>query len=115
MTPFDRIKKLAREHGLSLIEVNDKAGLGTRTIYHWKKQVPKSDSLTAVAKVLHTSADYLLGNTDDPSPVSKQSRHAIDIENDELLSYRGRPIPDDYLDIIKNLMDSDIERGKRRE
>ncbi|WP_294606010.1 hypothetical protein [uncultured Lactobacillus sp.] len=80
-----------------------------------KKQVPKSDSLTAVAKFLHTSADYLLGNTDDPSPVSKQSRHAIDIENDELLSYRGRPIPDDYLDIIKNLMDSDIERGKRRE
>lgn len=66
MTPFDRIKKLARVHGLSFIEVNDKAGLGTRTIYHWKKQVPKSDSLTAVAKILHTSADYLLGNTDDP-------------------------------------------------
>lgn len=32
MTPFDRIKKMAREHSLSLIEVNDKAGLGTRTI-----------------------------------------------------------------------------------
>lgn len=38
MTTFERIKELAKKRGLSLIEVNDKAGLGTRTIYHWKKK-----------------------------------------------------------------------------
>lgn len=115
MTPFDRIKKLAREHGLSLIEVNDKAGLGTRTIYHWKKQVPKSDSLTAVAKVLHTSADYLLGNTDDPSPATNDNKHpCVDITSDEpIYSYRGKPVPKEYLDVIRNLMDSDFRKGRK--
>lgn len=114
MTAFDRIKKLAREHGLTLIEVNDKAGLGTRTIYHWKNQIPKSDSLTAVAKVLHTSADYLLGNTDDPSPAASDNKHPyVDITDDETIySYRGKAVPKEYLDVIRNLMDSEIRKGK---
>lgn len=115
MCTFERIKKLAKKQQLTLARVNDLAGIGTNSIYRWKKQTPTSNNLQKVANVLHTSTDYLLGNTDDPSPANTHDRHAIDIESDELLSYRGRPIPSDYLDIIKNLMDSDIERGKRRE
>ncbi|WEV37694.1 helix-turn-helix transcriptional regulator [Lactobacillus sp. ESL0677] len=113
MTLVERIKKLSKKYGWNLQTVSQKAGLGINAIYRWKDQTPTTDSLAAVAKVLHTSTDYLLGNTDDPSPVSKD-HHAVDIENDELLSYRGRPIPEDYLDIIKNLMDSDIQHGRKR-
>ena len=54
MTPFEtfeRIKELAKKHGLSLIEVNDKAGLGTRSIYHWNKTNPSTNNLKAVAAV----------------------------------------------------------------
>ncbi|WEV39240.1 helix-turn-helix transcriptional regulator [Lactobacillus sp. ESL0680] len=113
MNTFERIKKLTKQQHLTLAKVNEQAGIGTNSIYRWKTQTPTSDNLQKVAKVLHTSTDYLLGNTDDPSPVSK-NHHAVDIENDELLSYRGRPIPDDYLDIIKHLMDSDIQHGRKR-
>jgi len=117
MTAFDRIKELSRKQGLSLIEVNDKAGLGTRTIYHWKTKTPSIDNLQSVAKVLHTSTDYLLGNTDDSSPVHpahKDSGHPfVDIADDETIySYRGKPVPKEYLDVIRNLMDSDIRKGK---
>lgn len=114
MSTFEIVKQLAKKKHMTLAQVNNAAGLGTNSIYSWKTSKPGLENLQKVAKVLHTSTDYLLGNTDDPSPVSKD-HHAVDIENDELLSYRGRPIPDDYLDIIKKLMDSDIERGKRRE
>ena len=119
MTAFDRIKELSRKQGLSLIEVNDKAGLGTRTIYHWKTKTPSIDNLQNVAKVLHTSTDYLLGNTDDSSPVHpahKDSEHPyVDITDDETIySYRGKPVPKEYLDVIRNLMDSDIRKGKDR-
>ncbi|MCO6528723.1 XRE family transcriptional regulator [Lactobacillus sp. ESL0236] len=113
MTLFDNLKIMAKKHGMSLLQINEKAGLGKNAIYKWRTQKPSTENLQKVAKVLHTSTDYLLGNTDDSSPVSKD-HHAVDIENDELLSYRGRPIPDDYLDIIKNLMDSDIEHGRKR-
>ena len=114
MTTFERIKELAKKRGLSLIEVNDKAGLGTRTIYHWKKQAPTAEKLRTVAKVLHTSTDYLLGNTDDSSPtLNKESHPYVDITDDETIySYRGKPVPKEYLDVIRNLMDSDIRKGK---
>lgn len=115
MSTFERIKELAKKQNLTLAKVNDLSGIGTNSIYRWKSQMPTSSNLQKVAKVLHTSTDYLLGNTDDPSPTGKKNHSAIDINDDELLSYRGRIIPEDYLDIIKNLMDSDIERGKRRE
>lgn len=113
MSTFEIVKQLAKKKHMTLAQVNNAAGLGTNSIYSWKTSKPGLENLQKVAKVLHTSTDYLLGNTDDPSPVSKD-HHAVDIENDELLSYRGRPIPDDYLDIIKNLMDSDIEHGRKR-
>lgn len=45
MTTFERIKKLAKEHGMTLNEVNDKANLGTRSIYRWKYTEPSYNSL----------------------------------------------------------------------
>lgn len=116
MNTFERIKSLAKKRHLSLSQVNDEANLGNRSIYNWKTKSPSINSLKKVAKVLHTSADYLLGNTDDPSPATKDDRHPlIDITSDEpIYSYRGKPVPKEYLDVIRNLMDSDIRKGKDR-
>lgn len=38
MIEFDRTKKLAKIRKMSLREVNDKAQLGTNTIYNWKSK-----------------------------------------------------------------------------
>lgn len=59
MTTFDRIKKLAKDHGMTLNEVNDKAGLGTRSIYRWKYTNPSYTSLKKVAKVFGVTPDQL--------------------------------------------------------
>lgn len=60
MNLLEKVRELAKKQGLSLTEVNDRAGLGTRSIYHWKTQHPSIDKLTAVAKVLHVSVNDLL-------------------------------------------------------
>ena len=96
MIAFERIKELAKKKKMSLVEVNDKAGLGTRSIYHWNKTQPSNDKLAAVAKVLGTTTDYLNGLTDDPSLHSEDS-FSLD---------------DKYLDMIRGLMDADIKEGK---
>lgn len=106
MTVFERIKILAKKRGLSLVELNDKAGLGTRTIYHWKNKTPSIDNLKAVAKVLHTTTSYLFGE-DEPK------HETIDIDDDVPLAYRGKHIPEKYLDLVRNLMDSDFVEGKK--
>jgi transcriptional regulator with XRE-family HTH domain len=60
-TVFDNVKKLAKKYGYSLQKVAEKAGIGTNAIYGWKKYNPSPDSLAKVAKVLHTTPEYLQG------------------------------------------------------
>ena len=67
MTTFERIKNLAKEHGMSLNEVNEKANLGTRSIYRWKYKEPSYTSLKKVAKVFNMTPDELAGNSSDSS------------------------------------------------
>ena len=65
MTLFERIKKTAKERGISLTALSVKSGLGEKTIYKWKEKEPSVNRIKAVADVLGVSVDYLLGNTDD--------------------------------------------------
>lgn len=110
MTTFERIKKLAKKRHLTLVEVNDRANLGTRTIYHWKDKQPSNNNLAAVAKVLNTTTDYLTGLTDNPSP-SNNERPKVDLADDDtIFTYEGRPIPPEDLQIIKRLLNSDNDK-----
>jgi transcriptional regulator with XRE-family HTH domain len=68
MTTFERIKTSAKKQGWSLQDTALKAGLSINTIYGWKTKQPSAPKLQAVADVLNVSVDYLLGNTDNPSP-----------------------------------------------
>lgn len=114
MTPFEtfeRIKELAKKHGLSLIEVNDKAGLGTRSIYHWNKTNPSTNNLKAVADVLHTTTDYLTGKTYDPSmPAKKEHKINQDPTFADLGMPYGGKIPEDLKDTYVDLAKSYFKR-----
>ena len=60
MTTFERIKKLAKDHGMTIAEVNEKAGLGKNSLYNWKYQKPSYENLKKVADVLGTTPDKLI-------------------------------------------------------
>jgi transcriptional regulator with XRE-family HTH domain len=102
MTTFELIKELAKKQGLSLAQLNDKAGLGKNSIYHWRTKTPSTDSLQKVADVLHVSVDYLLGNTDDPSP---NSPNFPDLSDDHIFMYQGHPIPEEDMETIRAILD----------
>lgn len=100
MTTFERIKKLAKQHGYTLTALNDKAGLGTNTIYHWKDKTPGTDNLSKVARVLGVSTDYLLGNDDHATTKD------VDLKKDPVvLSYGGKPVSKEDMDIIKAILE----------
>lgn len=106
MLKFERTKELAKKRKMSLLEVNDKAKLGKRSIYNWKSRKPGIMALSAVAKVLRTSTDYLSGITDDPA---QHTQNSIHLEDDLNFVYRGYPVPNKYIDAIRFLMDQDIK------
>lgn len=65
MTIYERVKSTAQTQGLSLKQLESKAGLGDGAIYKWKKYTPRGANIQKVADVLNVSVDYLLGNTDE--------------------------------------------------
>jgi len=111
MTTFERIKNLAKKRGYSLTKLNDKAGLGTNSIYHWKTKTPSTDSLTKVASVLNVSVDYLLGKSDDPAPAPKKDSNLDALAahiDDDVTEEEMRDIMK-YIDFVKSQRDGKNE------
>lgn len=107
MTLFERVKKLAKQQGLSLLRLNDQAGLGKNAIYKWKTQTPSTENLQKVASVLGVTADQLL---DDERKDEKKvgTKKVVDIDDDTiLLAFDGKPIPEEDKELFKRLL-----RGK---
>lgn len=108
MPLFDNIKMLARKRGMSLAELNNKAGLKANIIYSWKNKTPSVDKLESVARVLGVSVDYLL-DKDDNLPASNMPKK-IDITDENIImTYEGKPIPPEDLEIMKRFLNG----GKR--
>lgn len=106
MTPFDRLKLLADKQGLSINDVETKVGIGTNTLYSWKKKIPGGQNLSKVADFFHVSTDYLLGRTDDPSIADKPSK--VDLaDEDVIMTFEGQKIPPEDIELMKRLL-----RGK---
>lgn len=78
MNTFERVKVTAREKGLTLRQVEEKAGLGRNSLYRWKDYTPRVSGVTAVADVLGVSVDYLLGNTDEMH-ANKKNESTVDL------------------------------------
>jgi len=101
MTIFERVKDVARQKGLTLRQVEEKAGLGRNSLYRWKNYTPRGSGITAVATVLDVSVDYLLGNTDEMRP-NKKSTSDDPIDLDKALSeegmamFDGQPLSEEY-------------------
>lgn len=103
MTTYERTKKMADDHGLSLQQVATKAGLGINSIYAWKKKDPSISRLAKVATVLGVSVDYLLGKTDNPN--GTKDKPTVDLNKDDaILTFDGKPIPEEDMELIKRLL-----------
>lgn len=66
----DRLRSLRNKQGYTQEELSVLVNIGSRQIWRYEngETSPDSDTLAAISKVLSTSADYLLGLTDDPTP-----------------------------------------------
>lgn len=57
---YENVLRLATDRGMSISELEKKAGLSNASISKWKKSSPTADNLKAVAKVLKVKVDKLL-------------------------------------------------------
>jgi len=64
----DRLKVVREWRGLSQEELASRIKVGTQQIWRWEnnKTTPNADYVARLARELDTTADYLLGLTNDP-------------------------------------------------
>ncbi|WP_072153186.1 helix-turn-helix domain-containing protein [Weissella viridescens] len=112
MTFFERTRDLAKQRGMNLKQVAQKAGLSENALYRYNQGInPKYPTVKAIADVLGVSVDYLLGNTDEMHPKQEDaSAENADLKKyfDENipLQFDGREIPQEDLKIIKRILES---------
>ena len=115
-TLLDRIKYLAKEKELSLSQIEKDANLAKTSIYTWKNKTPNAKNLEKVANILDTNTDYLLGRSNDPSP--------IDDEDDPSMFFRidMRNVPEEdrdefkaQLTLLKDFAFKQIEEARKEQ
>ncbi len=71
MSFYNRYVKICKEKGVlpSSQKTAETIGVTRATISFWgrKNTIPSGETVASIADMLHVSADYLLGRTDDPT------------------------------------------------
>lgn len=117
MNTLDKIKEIARKEHMSLSEINEKAGLGTNSIYSWKNSVPKISNLQKVAKVLHVSVNDLLTDSVDKINDGVNNIHKTAFKYSQVRDH-GTQIMHTYPaggNPLQSLTDEDIKKVKKLE
>lgn len=55
-----KIKSLAKERGLTVMQVEEQCGIGKRSIYNWDENVPAVDKVKRVADFFGVTVDELV-------------------------------------------------------
>lgn len=85
-----RIEALKTRLKLSNKGISESVGVKENTVWRWMsgKSQPASIHLSKLAEVLGTSSDYLLGNSDDPTPPKRSQVDLTEKEFRLLNAYR---------------------------
>lgn len=85
---FTRLESLCSQNPVKDVSGLLKAlDLSTSKGTAWRNgSIPKGDILLKIASYFHVSTDYLLGNTDDPTPAGQEGSptHGVELTDDEL-------------------------------
>lgn len=89
---MNRIKELRKKRKITQIRLSTEIEVSQETIsaYENGKAEPKLDKLVKIADFLNTSTDYLLGRTDDDSPLIDLANNIVDEQLNELINNYAR-------------------------
>lgn len=75
MNPYEKIKDLTNEKGISVRELEKRLGFSNGYFSKWKTVSPNSEGLAKVAAYFDVNVDYLLGRTINPNPLEKENEN----------------------------------------
>lgn len=100
MLLFNNIKKIANYRGISLNKLSKLCGLSINSIYQWQRCNPSFTNLQKVAAALEVPISDII-----EIDYFNNRKLKIDLNDYHLkFYYRGKPIPDEFLKLIRQLL-----------
>lgn len=112
MTMFDRVKEISKKRGLSLAQLNEKAGFKPNVIYSWKTKSPSIDKVESVAKVLGVSVDYLLGKEEKVSTTNEPVDLDKVLSEEGMAMFDGKPLSEEYKKALLAMLRANRNSGE---
>jgi len=117
----DRLRNLREKKGLSQYEMARRLGMArtTYTGYELGIREPDNETLKKLARFFDVSVDYLVGNSDDPTPPGETSEE-VDIRQlirDKIKKarWKGRPLSEKDAEMLTKIIDAALDRLKADE
>lgn len=104
MNIAQRIKDLRLSKHLTQKELAQLLNVKPTTVSGWElgRNEPSIDTLKDLARIFGVSVDYMAGATESLD----EDKKSVDLEKDPVvLSYGGRPVSDEDMDIIKAILE----------
>lgn len=116
MNPYEKIKELTNQNGISVRELEKRLGYSNGYFSKWKKVSPNSDGLAKVADYFGVSTDYLLGRINTPRLENEKKPKEIDVKDDTvIMTYGGKPLSDKDREIVLAATRALVEQRAREE
>ena len=94
MNPYEKIKELTRENGISVRELEKRLGFSNGYFSKWKNVSPNSEGLAKVSDYFGVSVDYLLGRE---AKTSLSEKHGV-------FAFDGEPVTDEEVEFLKSVL-----------
>jgi transcriptional regulator with XRE-family HTH domain len=108
---YDRLKEACKNAGTTPTALARELGLSTANTGHWNSGgTPGSDVLREMSSRLNVSIDYLLENTDNPSP----NEPPLEGDNLKFALFGTANIDDDVMDDVKRYAEFVAQRKRER-
>ncbi|CFQ77975.1 TPA: helix-turn-helix domain-containing protein [Streptococcus agalactiae] len=109
---FEKIKELAKKHGITLVQLEEKLGYSRNTLYKLKNQKPNAERIAEIADYFNVSTDYLLGRTNNPKIADSNEKFYFDgkeVDVEKLagtaMRFNGKPLSEEDKKAIQNIIE----------
>lgn len=101
---WENLKKISKNKGLSIKNIEESAKLPKNSLYNWKKHNPSSDNLQKVAAVLGVSVSELLGIDSKENKDNKDLRDFLEDNMEHGMTYADHELTDEEKERLKIAM-----------
>jgi transcriptional regulator with XRE-family HTH domain len=111
----ERLKKLRKKNKFPVAKITDSLNIARSTYNNWEAgtRSPKGDQLINLASVFNTTIDYIVGRTDDDSPVNVEDMW--DLLKETKLVYKGKEISEDQAAAMLSIIETYLKVNENKD